>query len=259
MGNNHGSRSRSLAVTEGPSNSEFFTITFPNPYGLHPDCYYIDPTTMLLVTVCSSTFGNDYQWDRFRQRFQGFTETRVHRAAFVMFAEDREASLIVNDDSLVQSGSENITKWKVFRPYIREYKVDLGLCPLDDVTINFIQGNIAPDEGTAENGVTIDVDTISGAAHLDIGSNEQDYTATFNISKAWNNYNIGTFLDYNPTTKPTATSNVLAMHGNLNAPDSKLSPPDQTDNRVTLLDNDLKAQVGFADIVGSPIAFVGKV
>jgi hypothetical protein len=232
--------------------------TTPNTYDLDPPCYYFNESGVL-QTRCTSTF--EYQgqgrviwwWDRFSG-----TESSGNTSSVVLFAEEREAFLGVNARQFSESGYKITVldgpSW-ICRAE-RKTKVDGGLCPWENRV--FESSNTTP----CNTGIT---------ALLPTRTDDPDYTSSSSTGEATlaladhtdssgnieGNYSLGTFLECNPTSKPYAESNVRAMHGNLYYADVKLTPPEQRDNRVYLLDDEQVVNGGFLP-PADPAGFVGK-
>lgn len=236
---------------------------FPNFYGLHPDCYFIRPgTPPTLITSCTSTFHyHDIIAHAVQDKYT-FVESLTTRTALVLFEQEREAVLMVWDQWFKEAGIVNyVNGQRTFRRQRREYKVDAGDCPLTDNTWTTVD-NVPPTDtvtSTAWQGV-VDNEAYSGGAQLDLGTQSYTYTAEVGPKPfySWPTYNLSTFLDFNATSKPTAESNVFAMHGNLYYDDEKLTPTNQSTNALYLLDDALVAVGGFSVPQQYVSAFIGK-
>lgn len=220
------------------------------------ECWYFDAQGNLIkscfyVREQQARDRRQYYWDR----FDG-TEGHGWVSSVVLFDEEREAFMGVRSQSMSQSGLKRYVDSGPTHFCMDHvtYKTDSGPCPYDtwtDQTFN----NVVCGDGVVYPLPHQDPAYTSSSSSASAAIVVADKTD--GSGSVFTNYNLGTFLLCDPTTKPFAESNVRAMHGNLYDADPKVSPPLQRSNMVYLLDNKQIVIGGFPDPV-DPVAFVGR-
>ncbi len=227
----------------------------PNFTGIDPTCYYFDEFGVL-KTSCT------YQIERQAQgrimwwwnRFDG-SEASANTSSVVLFAEEREAFIGVNEQSVSQSGAKYYVNDgpDYICQSVRATKIDTTLCP-------FVE-QITQEAGSApcSTGMTALFPSFSSDPAFAESSETSNATlvlAELTDTATIESYNLETFLECNPTSKPTAESTVGAMHGNLYYADETLTPPDQSGNKVYYLTE--QVVVGGFTAPADAVAFVGR-
>lgn len=253
---------RAVTTVEHPSEVLGETT---NSGALDPSCYFVrDVPPPTLITGCTNTFSNITHVGIAWMDLENYDEFGDGKVSVVLFGEEREAILFVWEQTFLQEGTRQVglTQNPGYRAAWTETKIDGGDCPFTDTTYvpGFTQiagGVIFPTYNDI-----FSTDTVEGGAQLDLGGRSYNYVATIGPLPLydWDNFNLGTFLEWNITTKTTADSNVFAMHGNLYYDNPSLTPSLQRDNAVYLLDNDVVTVGGFGGgtINEEILGFIGK-
>lgn len=188
----------------------------------------------------------------------------VQKASAVLFAEEREACLMVYSKRHTQAVNLRRTKVALVQEFSTQVSEKVsgagpwtdwerayGLQPLD------LNALLVGDFDTLEDTST---PTDSGEALLQLGGVVYPVTLTFDGSGLVTNTGLATFLSYTAGVKETAASEVKAMHGNIYDVQSDLTPTDQKNNSARTL-NGASTFVGGFEAMTPPVdavAFVGR-
>lgn len=234
-----------------------------NTYGLRSECYFIrDVPPPTLITACTSIYGaTEFRFASWQNIYTG-SEDGYGRSAVVLFGEEREAILHVFDSGSGEDYSVTYQSgWGTHKRAEHIVKIDGGDCPLTEGTHIHIVGHGAPFYTAPPSyGGVVHSNVRQGGAQLDLGSQSFGYTASIGPEPffTWDNYDLGGFLDYNQTTKPTHDSDVFAIHGNLYYDEADLTPVNQRNNAVYWIDGPKRVEIGGFESTGEIISFVGR-
>lgn len=239
--------------------------SYSNFFGLDPSCYYIcgDPPALVTTETCQFTQTDTYQTKA--EVNSSSTETRAGASILVLLAEEREAIVALATIQSESTGSMN-TAWvwsirtnQTVEPHPTGecgHRICYGW--------NFNPGGsgglgpmaTVPPEDTAFDNISRVAQgtlAIGGVTHSVVIPMDQE-TGPGPVL----NDNLADFYSFNPASKPYASSPIYGMHGNLNFPEPKLTPPDQTGNVVYLFEGPQQfISPAFAH-PPYPLAFVGK-
>jgi hypothetical protein len=187
---------------------------------------------------------------RWISRISG-ARTSSNVSSIVLFAEEREALAAVRYSTYGESGTEVplLFDGGMWSHRVIEEKIDGSPCPF---LTQIRTDEAAPNNNAGQDGPVHPYDSTSRSAAAVLVMDNLSVAIVPAIAPApyygLQNYNLGTFLEWNATTKPLAQSNVTAMHGNY---------PVERANALYRLDNLRVVTGGFVEPAAA-VGFVGR-